>query len=562
VPDRRTRKLLASFLVGGLLCATGEAQVLRSGGSDPADILEDAIEDAAEVMRTRAERDARSGELTSRAVRAFGEGEFEQAEAILLEQVGIDPDNFVVHYNLACARAVLGEPDAANRSLRRAVELGFANRGHLERDPYLAPLRETDAFRMLLDRWDGVLDLQRKVRMAQTRTWVTGRTIEVADENLRLDIVSAHDEPETQAAVREIRKVTDWARTLMPVDEDAPEAPYVVVALPAKRDFLRWAFWTYGERARRAFAGIGGSYEHDEKRLVAQDLGGTLRHEFFHVLHWRDMDRLGQIHPIWIQEGLAALAEDMDPAHLVGSRRSAAPSTPRGVDPNRLPRVEGSPTVPSANAPVRTPAAGEWVPVPSWRSNIVKRLARSGPLPDFTEFTAQDHQTFSTDRPLAAYAHARTIFLFLQDRGVLGDWYRRYTRDPEVGYEVDRSGLAAMEAVFGIGLPEIEAAYREWIREAVPMVAETGTDLDGVLGVDIQQEEMQGPMVTRVTREARARTGLRRLDIITAIDGRPVHDMKELIRVLSAYDAGETVRVDYRRVRLRESTDVRLIERE
>ena len=118
-----------------------------------------------------------------------------------------------------------------------------------------------------------------------------------------------------------------------------------------------------------------------------------------------------------------------------------------------------------------------------------------------------------------------------------------------------------MESVLEMELPDIENSYREWVRGDLPMVAETGNDLDGVLGVDIEQKEMVGPMVSRVTRSARQRTGLRRLDIITAIDGRPVHDMKELIRVLSAYEPGETVTVDYRRVRLRESSEVPLIPR-
>jgi S1-C subfamily serine protease len=115
--------------------------------------------------------------------------------------------------------------------------------------------------------------------------------------------------------------------------------------------------------------------------------------------------------------------------------------------------------------------------------------------------------------------------------------------------------------VLGLELPEIETRDREWVRNDLPMVAETGTDLDAVLGVDIEQAEMIGPRVTKVSREARQRTGLRRLDIITAIDGRPVHDMKELIRVLSVYEPGEAVTVDYRRVRLRDTSEVRLIER-
>ena len=549
-----------------LLLPVGNAGAQTAQETDPLSILDEEIDAAAGAMRAVNERRAASSELTSRAVEAFGAGDFAEAERVLLAQMEIDPENFVVHYNLACARAARGMTDAANTDLRRAIELGFANRGHLERDPYLAPLRGTARFEELIEHWDRIIDAQRRVRFEQTEAWVRGKKEIRADDTLRIDVISSHDARETDQAMTEIRKVAGWASGVLPVGSDEPVdgASFVVLALPDQRDFLKWAFWTYGERARRAFAGIGGSYEHDEKRLVAQDLGPTLRHEFFHVLHWRDMDRLGQTHPIWVQEGLASLVEDMDPARIVNRepRRSDARELPDGVDPNLIPtdddREEAEHVEPGHDSSVSRP----WVPVPSWRTNIVKRLARAGPLPDFAVFMGRGHADFSTRRPLAAYAHARTIFMFLQDRGVLADWYARYTSDPAVGFEADRSGIAAMEAVLGMELPSIESAYRAWVADELPMVAETGTDLDAVLGVDIEQGEGDGPTVTKVPREARRRTGLRRLDVITAIDGRPVRDMKEMIRVLSAYSPGETVRVEYRRVKLRGSSDVELISRQ
>ncbi len=549
-----------------LLISAGLASAQADREPDPLSVLDEEIDAAADAMRAVNERRAASSELTSQAVEAFGAGDFAEAERVLRAQLEIDPENFVVHYNLACARAARGKLDEANADLRRAIELGFANRGHLERDPYLAPIRETQQFQELIEHWGRIIDAQRRVRFEQTEAWVRGKKEIRADDTLRIDVISSHDARETDQAMTEIAKVAGWACGVLPVGSDEPVdgASFVVLALPDQRDFLKWAFWTYGERARRAFAGIGGSYEHDEKRLVAQDLGPTLRHEFFHVLHWRDMDRLGQTHPIWVQEGLASLVEDMDPTRIVNKepRRSVARDVPEGVDPNLIP-ADGQQESKEHLEPVRAAdTADAWIPVPSWRTNIVKRLARAGPLPDFAVFMGRGHADFSTRRPLAAYAHARTIFMFLQDRGVLADWYARYTSDPEVGFEADRSGIAAMEAVLGMELPSIESAYRAWVADELPMVAETGTDLNAVLGVDIEQGEGDGPTVTKVPREARRRTGLRRLDVITAIDGRPVRDMKEMIRVLSAYEPGETVRVEYRRVKLRGSNEVELVRRQ
>jgi len=516
------------------------------------------IEEAARAMSARAEAKARSGALTARALDAFRDGDFDAAERVLLDQLGVDPGNFVVHYNLACARAALGSLDKANASLRRAVELGFANERHLRADPYLRPLAGTEAFESLLANWGGVLEAQRRARVEQARGWVSGRVVERGDEALRVDLLSAHDEVSTDQALLEIRRVARWSGSLMPGAADSGEgAPFVVVALPSEEDFLKWAFWTYGQRARRAFAGIGGAYEHDDKRLVARDLGPTLRHEFFHVLHWRDMDRLGQVHPIWIQEGLASLVEDMDPVRIVRKRLAGPPPvrSNAGIDP----RLTAEPSVEPDPQRAERPADDDaFVPAPSWRTNIVRRIANGGGLPGLGELASMDHQTFSTRRPLATYAHARTVFMFLSDRGALESWYRVYTTDPERGYAADPGGLRAMEAVLGMEVAEIEARYREWVLRELPEVAETGTDLRGVIGVDIEAGEGDGPVVTGLPPGARKRTGLRRLDVITAIDGRPVRDMKELVRVLSDYAPGETVTVAYRRVKLHGQTEVPL----
>lgn len=521
------------------------------------------IDEAAREMAGRAEQRAVSSGYTARAVEAFAAGEFALAEQILLEQAQIDPENFVVHYNLACAHAVLRKPDAANDALRRAVELGFANAGHLRRDPYLKPLHGTEAFESLLSNWSAVLDLQRQARLRQAHSWVRGDVVEIEAPDLRCDVLSSHDETETTRAVREIHRVADWAQPLFARDEPAPgvaaPAPYVVVALPDPQDFLKWAFWTYGGHARRAFSGIGGAYEHDDKRLVAQDLGATLRHEFFHVLHWRDMDRLGQIHPIWIQEGLASLVEDMDPSWLA-SRRPAVVQTESGdgVDP-RLLREAGS-DEPEGTKPERvTEQAGGYRPVASWRTNIVKRLARAGKLKSFEELAGLDHRTFSTNRPLATYAQARTVLLYLHERGVLEDWYRVYTSDGEHGFDADPGGLAAMEAVLGDEIGRIEARYLDWVKHDLVEVAETGGELDAGLGVDLEPGADGGPTVTKLPAGARRRTGLRLRDVVTAIDGRPVRDMKEYVRVMSAYEPGERVTVSYRRVNLHGQSEAVLV---
>src|SRR5690606_3106481 len=98
-----------------------------------------------------------------------------------------------------------------------------------------------------------------------------------------------------------------WAYDHLLTEDDRPtadaedESPWVVVILPTREDFTKWQLRKYGPAARTATREVGGRYDHDTKRLIARDLGSTLRHEFLHVLHWRSMMHLGQRHPIWIQ---------------------------------------------------------------------------------------------------------------------------------------------------------------------------------------------------------------------------------------------------------------------
>src|SRR6185369_8534018 len=109
-------------------------------------------------------------------------------------------------------------------------------------------------------------------------------------------------------------------------------------------------------------------------------------HEFWHIMHWRDMDARAQQHPIWIMEGLCSLVEDVD------------------TGPN-----------------------GGMIPKPSWRTNMVRRLAKGGSLIPLEVLFATGYKTFMNDRPLAYYGESRALFLYLHQRGKLKDWYTFYT---------------------------------------------------------------------------------------------------------------------------------------
>jgi len=270
----------------------------------------------------------------------------------------------------------------------------------------------------------------------------------------------------------------------------------------------------FGPGVRGNISSVGGAYEHQKRRLVAQDLGATLRHEFIHVLHWRDMNRLGQTHAPWIQEGLASLVEDYD---VVGSKV---------------------------------------VPVASWRTNIVKRMHAAHRMPKIEELATTRMQAFTSNRPLAKYAQARTVMLYLLEKRQLNVFYSTYTQQ----YATDPTGISALEAALGKEISEIEEGYRAWI-DQLETVPETGSDLKATLGIEIESGTGDGVVVKALPGGSRSRTGLRLGSVITAIDHHPTRDLFELIRILGKYRPGQTVTLHHRRGTVHTTSQVKLLSR-
>ena len=55
--------------------------------------------------------------------------------------LALDTEDFIAHYNMACAYTMLGDTESGLRSLRRAVQMGYSDRAHLEADADLDLLR-------------------------------------------------------------------------------------------------------------------------------------------------------------------------------------------------------------------------------------------------------------------------------------------------------------------------------------------------------------------------------------------------------------------------------------
>ena len=75
-------------------------------------------------------------------------------KALILDQKlsCLRQDDPIVHYNLACSYALLSEIDAAFEVLEKAIELGYEDAYHLERDKDLASLRKDERYLKLIEK--------------------------------------------------------------------------------------------------------------------------------------------------------------------------------------------------------------------------------------------------------------------------------------------------------------------------------------------------------------------------------------------------------------------------
>lgn len=488
-------------------------------------------------------------ELDRRLDAALANRDFDAAEPLLRRATELRPRDFVPVYNLACVRAAKGDVAEAGALLVRAVENGFDDYRKLTRDADLTAVRAAnngagDAnYRKLVDNWATVLNARRDANLAQIRrifdTVDTDSKVQYTehiDEKRRFIYRTAYTESEFNKARAELDAIADWAeKAVFPGLWNPDEVkldPWVIIVLPSNRDFEKWLLVTFGPGVRSGLATVGGSYVHERKQLVSQDLGSTLRHEFFHVLHWRHLTHTGIEQPYWVQEGLASLVEDVEPL---------------------------------------TPGS-DVKPLPSWRTNIALRRERSGTLLPLERFAKQSRDKFLSGQQLANYAHARAIFYYLYQQNKLGAWYAAAS-DPKS--PPDPACLTPFETVFAKPLKDIDRDFRAWVRR-LPEVAEEIRAGMASLGVEVESGRGDGLVITSIVeppgtkeRSLLGRSTLRGVrgelktgDVITAIDAKPTRDIADLVRVLSAYKPDDEVRVSYLRKGAPGEATIRLVVRQ
>ncbi len=453
------------------------------------------------------------------AIKAFQKQDFDEAERLWKQWADRDPQAFVPVYNIACSRSLRGDIKGASEHILNAIERGFADINQLKTDPNLKAFRRTDTYDQLVAAWPTFLDRRVDADLEAAKKIYGSRYNYTKDSKYRLAFASSYDTITSRQAREEVRRTADWAiknvfRDLQGTDDGLD--PWVMVVLPTKQHFIVWANQTYGQMHVSATSQLGGAYAHDQKKLVTQDLGSTLRHEFFHVLHWRSADRLGQRHPVWIQEGLASIVEDMDQTRQ-----------------------------------------GRWEPAVSWRTNSIKRLAEQNLLTPIERLATMPRSRFAGNRPLSNYAHSRAVFMYLHERGKLADFYEDYTTN----YSEDPQGLTALLRTLGVTDKEFDKDFRNWAR-GLEEVYEQNSPPNLGIGVVLDVSPGDGPVVLQVTHRSAQNAGLRPGDVVTGLNNRSVRDLNEFYRVLTGLRKGQRIEIEYRRRTQHKSGTIEITDRE
>lgn len=190
-----------------------------------------------------------------------------------------------------------------------------------------------------------------------------------------------------------------------------PDEPVIIVALSGESAYRRVAARLDGYQP----SAYSGYTQRGERRIVynMSTGGGTLAHELSHVLASFDFPAL----PEWFDEGLAALHEE-------------AGFTPDGLS------LTGK-----AN----------------WRCRLLASAARRGELPALQQIVGA--QAFRGEGEGLNYAYVRGLCLYLQERGMLAHFYRKF----RANVERDPSGLATLCELLDAKTPAaLERDFRDW----------------------------------------------------------------------------------------------------
>jgi C-terminal processing protease CtpA/Prc/RNase P/RNase MRP subunit p29 len=433
--------------------------------------------------------------LHSKATALWEKKEYAKAIEEYAKILAADPDDSVALYNTACGYALTNVRDKALDFLRKSLEAGFVNFTHIEVDTDLDSLRQEPAYKELFAKREEYTRKAAATAVARITKELGKKGIDAKQYREHYDrqnnFVYLHTRTDEEfSAIRKgLEEFADYQwKNLF---QNRPGQPLYIVLLNSK------------DTPKYFPQSVGGMFSAGSNALVCGDSpafklvrASVTVHEFTHALHFADMAARRQQHPIWLVEGLATLFESADHED------------------------------------------GKVAPRHNHRLTVVQEALRRERTMPWTALTRLNHMQFMINAQLA-YAQARYMLFYMQEKGLLKKFYDEYTKG--AGYQSDRTAADAYEVVFGKPLPEVENDWKKWVAEQkVPPLPFLGiaTKASGPEEVKIETVAPKSPA------EA---AGIKIGDVLLGLDGQPVRSQDDVLGIISSHKAGEEIEVQLSR---------------
>ena len=421
-------------------------------------------------------------ELNDKIMKLFERKDYVKCKVLLEQLIKLDPTYDVAWYNMACLQSRIHQPEQAVKSLNRAVDLGYTELQYMEHDPDLEAIRDTKGFKDLLARRDDIQRKRGEKLEAELKSQYGKNYICAIDHEHKLVFATNID----QRTLDEVKgQLTLEAKALWDDLFDHKPEQYLTVIIPSEED------------VKNLPASVGGFFSPESNRLVARQIGVTLRHEFTHAMHWGDQQARGQNHVIWVMEGLAGLNET---ASFSG---------------------------------------GHIHPEQSTRLNVLQHVLQAKRELSWKSLFDSDQPKFMRNA-MVTYPESRYVMMYFYQKGKLREWYLTYCKM----FEKDPSGIAATEKVFGKKLAEIEADWKTWVMSLTPLPERPNK---AYLGVSLKGDADGVEIIDTVPGSGADLAGLKSKDVILKVGGQRTVDIDKLIEFVAKQAVGTVLSVEYRR---------------
>jgi hypothetical protein len=396
----------------------------------------------------------------------------------------------------ARAAAQSGDQRVAAGYLKRAIEEGFTDFAAVESGADFAGLRRHES-------WSVVQEAMRTARAHNENGALSGAEATKAVDAWRMRFTTGY------------RSFPDGATNTVLVTTQDPTSRSELLSMLAAmtQDQVSRLFGKGLAQPVAVIVAVGtdgegdgltpsraGRYEHGMRRLLTRDTGATLRHEFTHALHFAHMERINQLHPIWLREGLATVFETY-----------------------------------------RTREDGSFEFLPNERADAAMQLLATGAAPGLRRLLTMPEDEFQKDGE-STYPLVRSLMEFTASRGAL----ERLYAEAVAGFRDDPACTRALERAHGASLEEIERSWTTWTRERGAQGLSTDPTQPSI-GVTTEDHPDGARIVRFVTKSTARDAGLRPGDVIVGVDGEPVRSVRELGVALTRLPRRETLTIRFRR---------------